>query len=141
MSNISQDPREAPNLLDDGNKLVYVQYESGQFQWGTDTGSLVPLSTTIEIESDTRINFEFIRIGSTSLWYKLPPTAPAGTVLPTSNGPTTLVEPGSRSSIAFATSSGGTYFTGYVKVSDDGLDDLSGGGGGDSSDAGDSPTE
>lgn len=140
MSNISQDGRQAEATLGGGNTIVYVEYTSTGFQWGTSTGSLVPLSTTIDITSSTSITFEFLRIGSTAIWYKLPPSAPNGTVLPTASpGPTVLVAPNTRSSIAFATSSGGPYYTGYIKVSDDGLDRflVNGGDDGDEDDEGD----
>ena len=128
MSNISQDQRPAPASLDGGNTIVYVQYTTTTgFQWGTDTGSLVPLSTTIDISSSTTVTFEFLRYGFTPLWYKIPPTNPNGTAMPTASpGPTIPVAPNTRSSIGVATSSGGPYSTGYVKVSDDGFDRLLG---------------
>jgi hypothetical protein len=139
MSNISQDGRETPSSFDeDENTIVYVEYLATGFQWGTNTGSMQPLATMIVVESQRSITFEFVRTGTTSIWYKLPPTAPAGTVLPTSNGPTTTVSPGNRSGLAVSTSSGGPYFTGYVSVSDDGVDDFLGGGG--HGDAGDDPS-
>lgn len=141
MSNISQDGRETQSSFDTGNTIVYVEYLATGFQWGLSTGSMQPLATTIVVESERSVTFEFVRTGSTSIWYKLPPSAPAGTVLPTSNGPTTDVDPGTRKQIAVATSSGGPYFAGSVTVSDDGVDDLLGGGGGHGSDAGDEPVE
>lgn len=125
MNDISQDQRQVSATLDAGNTIVYVEYTSTGFQWGTSTGSLQPLSTTIDINSSTSITFEFLRIGSNAIWYKLPPSSITGTVLPTASpGPTVLVAPKTRTSIAFANSSGGPYSTGYVKVSDDGFDDL-----------------
>jgi hypothetical protein len=139
MSNISQDGREAPSTFDaEENTIVYVEYLATGFQWGTSTGSMQPLATTIEVVSERSVTFEFVRTGTTAIWYKLPPTAPAGTVLPTSSGPTVLVDPGARKTISFATSSGGPYFAGSVTVSDDGVDDFLGGGG--HGDAGDDPS-
>lgn len=127
MNDISQDQRQASASLGGGNTIVYVEYTSTGFQWGTDSGNLGPLATTIIVTSSTSITFEFLRIGSTPIWYKLPPTAPSGTVMPTASpGPTVLVSPNNRASIGVATSSGGPYSTGYVKVSDDGFDRLLG---------------
>lgn len=140
MSNIAQDGRETSSSFDTGNTIVYVEYLATGFQWGTSTGSMQPLSTMIVTVSERPVTYEFVRTGSTPIWYKLPPSAPAGTVMPTSDGPTTTVSPGTRSGIAVSTSSGGPYFTGYVSVSDDGVDDLLGGGG-HGSDAGDDPVE
>lgn len=135
MNDISQDQRQASATLGGGNTIVYVEYTSTGFQWGTSTGSLVPLSTTIDITSSTSITFEFLRIGSTAIWYKLPPTAPNGTVMPTASpGPTVTVAPNNRASIGVATSSGGPYSSGYVKVSGDGLDRFLVGDGDDSGD-------
>lgn len=138
-NNLSQDGRErdssdAPALLGGGNTIVYVQYGSSGFQWGTSTSSLVPLSTTIVVASSSTVTFEFIRSGSTALWYKLPPSSPSGTVLPTSNGPTVAVPSGSNAGFAVATSSGGPYSTGYVKVSGDGFRFLSADAAGDDDD-------
>lgn len=125
MNEISQDQRQASATFGGSNTIVYVEYTSTGLQWGTSTGSLQPLSTTIVIISSTSITFEFLRTGSTALWYKLPPTSITGTVLPTASpGPTALVAPNSSKGIAFANSSGGPYSTGYVKVSDDGPDDF-----------------
>jgi hypothetical protein len=139
MSNISQDGREASSTFDEENTIVYVESLATGFQWGLSTGNMQPLATAIEVVSERSVTFEFVRTGSTSIWYKLPPSAPAGTVLPTSSGPTVLVDPGVRKTISFATSSGGPYFAGSVTVSDDGVDDFLGGGG-HGSDAGDDPT-
>jgi hypothetical protein len=123
MSNTSQDQRPATASFGGGNTIVYVEYTPSGFQWGTDSGNLGPLATTIIVPSSTSITFEFLRVGSTAIWYKLPPSTPNGTVMPTSSpGPTVLVAPNNRASIAVSTSSGGPYYTGYVKVSDDGLD-------------------
>jgi hypothetical protein len=137
MSNISQDGREqdgpeqhgrSASALLVGNTMVYVEYTPSGFQWGKSLLSMVPLSTTITTSSPSSITYEFVQTGSTAIWYKLPPTTPNGTSLPTSNGPTTVVASGTRNPIAFSTSSGGTYYTGYVKVSGDGFGDLVSGG-------------
>ena len=101
------------------NTIVYVQYSSEGFEWGKNPSRLGPLSTPIDTVSNTPVTYEFVSTGSASIWYKLPPTAPNGTQLPSSSGPTDVVATNSRSPIAFAQSSGGTYSTGYVKVSDD----------------------
>lgn len=121
----SQDGREAPVSFGAGNTIVYIQYGSSGLQWGTSTNNLVPLSTNIVVSSTSTVTFEFIRSGSTALWYKLPPNSLGGTVLPTSNGPTVAVPSGGNAGIAVATASGGPYSTGYVKVSGDGFRFLS----------------
>jgi hypothetical protein len=105
------------------NTTIYVQYTtSSGFQWGKSQSSLVPLTTKIDTVSGSRVTYEFVSIASITLYYKLPPSTPSGTVLPTSNGPTALVSPNDEAEIAFATSSSGTYYTGTVTVSDDDID-------------------
>ena len=101
-----------------------MEYIGNAFQWGLTQASMVSISTTIITTSNSAVTYEFVSTGAGTIYYKLPPSAPNGTVLPTSNGPTVVVQPNSRASVAFATSSGGTYYTGYVKVSDDGFGDL-----------------
>lgn len=118
-----QQQRLAPETTA-SNTLVYVQYTSSGFQWGLSTTALQALSEPISVASSTRITFEFLAYGSAAIWYKLPPTAPNGSSLPSTNGPTTIVSPGSSASISFAGSPTGSYYGGYVKVSPDGLDDL-----------------
>jgi hypothetical protein len=139
MSNeVSQDQRSGPIAFSGGNTIVYVEFTSTGFQWGKSTSSMVPLATDINTVSSTAITYEFVRTGSTAIWYKLPPSAPNGTVLPTSSGPTTVVNPGKVKTVSFSTTAGGPYFTGSVTVSDDGFgllggaddDDAGGGGGG-----------
>jgi hypothetical protein len=105
------------------NTTVYVQYSSSPgFTWGKNPSNMVPLTTSIDTESSSPITYEFIRIGTESIWYKLPPNAAEGTELPTSNGPTQVVDPDAEAGIAFSNAKEGTYYTGYVKVTDDGPD-------------------
>jgi hypothetical protein len=108
------------------NTIVYVQSFPTGFQWGLSAVNLVPLSTPISTQSSSSITYEFVRSGTTAIWYKLPPSLPAGTALPTSSGPTTLVDPGKSKTISFSTTAGGPYFTGSVTVSGDGFGDLAG---------------
>ncbi len=110
--------------------IVYVEYVSGSFQWGKSTVSMVPLSTPIDTQSNVAVTYEFIRTGTNAIWYKLPPSSPTGTSLPTSNGPTVLVKSGRSATISFSSSSGGDYYTGTVSVSGDGFHLAGGGGGG-----------
>jgi len=130
----SQDGREQhgrskPAALLDSNTLVYVEYTPNGFQWGKTTGSMVPLATDIDTVSSSSITYEFVRTGSTSIWYKLPPSTPNGSVLHISDGPTAVVMPTRHADISFSTSSGGTYYTGSVTVSGDGFRrDLAAGG-------------
>jgi hypothetical protein len=128
MSNISQDGREAPSTFFTTNTIVYVSYIGTGLQWGTSPVNMQPLASTIEVQSSSSVTFEFLRTGSTTIWYKLPPSSPTDTQLPTSNGPTTVVSPGTRAQIAVSTTSGGPYYTGSVTVSDDGLDVVAPGG-------------
>lgn len=101
------------------NTIIYVKYASG-FQWGKSPTGLVPLSTPINTSSSSPITYEFISIDTNPIFYKLPPGGATGTTLPTSNGPTVVVTPPrGYAEIAFATTSGGTYYTGSVTVDPD----------------------
>lgn len=104
------------------NVVIHVKYTATNFEWGKSTSDMVPLSTPIITTSPNGITYEFVRTGSIALWFKIPPSAPQGSSLPTSNGPTVFVHSGTRQSVAFATSEGGPYSSGYVKVSDGGID-------------------
>lgn len=108
---------------------VYVQSTATGFQWGFTTSNMVALSTNLSQTSSSPVTFTFLRHGTTSFYYKLPPGSATGKELPTSNGPSVIVNPDSSASISFSQTSGGTYYTGSVTVSSD---DFFGGGGNDS---------
>ena len=75
---------------------------------------------TIEEISSATVTFELVKhSGSThGVYYKENPDDTPQS-LPTSGGPTVVVGSGDRNQVHFSQSSGGTYYTGYVKVSDD----------------------
>ena len=96
MSNISQDRRQEPQelQLSSGNTIIYVEYIGNAFQWGLTQASMVSLSTTIITTSNSAVTYEFVSTGAGTIYYKLPPSAPNGTVLPPSNGPTVVAGTG-----------------------------------------------
>jgi hypothetical protein len=100
---------------DDETHLYWREVETST--WAQLTAQGGPIIKAISTGS---VTFEFVKYGASTynVFYKENPNDTAQQ-LPTSGGPTVIVGSGDRNQVHFSRSSGGTYYTGSVTVSDD----------------------